>query len=47
MTYWCHLAEWTRAGVWSRLHETLLARLPGVDALDFSRTIVDGSPMRA
>lgn len=47
MTCWRRLAEWTDAGVWPRLHETLLARLRGADALDFSRAVVDGSHIRA
>ncbi|GGV08032.1 hypothetical protein GCM10010275_55250 [Streptomyces litmocidini] len=47
MTCRRRLAEWTEAGVWPRLHETLLARLHGADALDFSRAVVDGSHIRA
>ncbi|GAA3899576.1 hypothetical protein GCM10023084_60080 [Streptomyces lacrimifluminis] len=43
MTCWRRLAEWTEAGVWPRLHEVLLAKLRGADALDFSRAAVDGS----
>ncbi|MGW4196481.1 IS5 family transposase [Streptomyces sp. NPDC005004] len=42
MTCWRRLAEWTEAGVWPRLHEVLLARLRGANALDFSRAAVDG-----
>ncbi|RLV78410.1 transposase [Streptomyces rapamycinicus NRRL 5491] len=38
------LAEWTEAGVWPRLHEVLLAKLRGANALDFSRTAVGGFP---
>ncbi|MEU7062809.1 transposase [Streptomyces sp. NPDC046161] len=44
---WRCLAEWTRAGVWPRLHEVVLAKLRGANALDFSRAAVDGSPIRA
>ncbi|MDQ0964313.1 transposase [Streptomyces sp. B4I13] len=47
MTCWRRLAEWTAAGVWPPLHELLLAKLRGVDALDFSRAAVDGSHIRA
>ncbi|MFJ6251806.1 MULTISPECIES: IS5 family transposase [unclassified Streptomyces] len=47
MTCWRRLVEWTGAGVWPRLHKTLLARLRGADALDFSRAVVDGSHIRA
>ncbi len=37
MTCWRRLAEWTEAGVWSRLHGVLLAELRNANALDFSR----------
>lgn len=47
MTCWRRLAEWTEAGVWPRLHEVLLAKLRGANALDFSRAAVDGSHIRA
>jgi len=47
MTCWRRLAEWTEAGVWSRLHEVLLAKLRNANALDFSRAAVDGSHIRA
>ncbi|MGH3467997.1 MAG: IS5 family transposase [Thermocrispum sp.] len=47
MTCWRRLAEWTGAGVWPQLHEALLARLRGANALDFSRAAVDGSHIRA
>ncbi|MFI0966620.1 IS5 family transposase [Streptomyces sp. NPDC021080] len=47
MTCWRRLAEWTGAGVWPRLHEVLLAKFRSTDALDFSRTAVDGSHIRA
>ncbi len=47
MTCWRRLAEWTKAGVWPRLHEVLLAQLRGANALDFSPAAVDGSHIRA
>ena len=47
MTCWRRLAEWTGAGVWPRLHEVLLTKLRGANALDFSRAAVDGSHIRA
>ncbi|MEV5944551.1 transposase [Streptomyces sp. NPDC051994] len=47
MTCWRRLAEWTEAGVWPRLHQELLAKLRGANALDFSRAAVDGSHIRA
>ena len=47
MTCWRRLEEWQEAGVWQRLHETLLARLRQVDKIDFSRVVVDSSQVRA
>lgn len=47
MTCWRRLAEWTRAGVWPLLHEVLLTKLRGANALDFSRAAVDSSHIRA
>jgi transposase len=47
MTSWCRLAEWTKAGVWPRLHALLLAELRSANVLDFSRAAVDGSHIRA
>lgn len=47
MTCWRRLAERSEAGVWPRLHETLLAKLRGANILDFSRAGVDDSHIRA
>jgi transposase len=47
MTCWRRLAGWTEAGVWPRLHQTLLSKVRGANALDFSRAAVDGSHIRA
>lgn len=47
MTCRRRLGEWNKAGVWQRLHEVLLYRLRAADALDFSRTAVDSSHIRA
>lgn len=47
MTCWRRLAEWTDACVWRRLHQALLAKLRGVNVLDFSRAAVGGSHIRA
>jgi hypothetical protein len=46
MTCWRRLAEWTGAGVWPRLHEVLLTKLRGANALAFSRAAVGGSHIR-
>jgi transposase len=43
MTCWRRLREWQAAGVWHRLHMTLLAELRSVGQLDFSRACVDGA----
>ncbi|MGW4126473.1 IS5 family transposase [Nocardia sp. NPDC004711] len=47
MTCWRRLRDWHAAGVWQRLHETLLAELNAAGALDWSRAVVDGSHIRA
>ncbi|MFD7282277.1 IS5 family transposase [Streptomyces sp. NPDC059862] len=47
MTCWRHLRDWNEAGVWQRLHESLLAELHAAGALDWSRAVIDGSHMRA
>jgi transposase len=41
------LVEWERAGVWRRLHETLLAELRRRGRLDQRRTVVDSGSVRA
>ena len=47
MTCWRRLRDWNNAGVWQRLHETLLAELRAADKLDLSRAVVDSSHIRA
>ncbi len=47
MTCWRRLKEWTDAGVWERLHHTLLDELHEAERIDWSRAIVDGSHVRA
>ena len=47
MTCWRRLRDWHDAGVWQRLHESLLAELHAAGALDFSRAVIDGSHVRA
>ena len=47
MTCWRRLQEWQAAGVWQRLHETLLSRLQEAEGLDWSRACVDSAPLRA
>lgn len=38
-TCWRRLAEWQEAGVWQRLHETLLAELCAAGSLDFGASV--------
>ncbi|MFH8775749.1 MULTISPECIES: IS5 family transposase [unclassified Streptomyces] len=47
MTCWRRLRDWKDAGVWRRLHESLLAELHAAGALDWSRAVIDGSHVRA
>lgn len=47
MTCWRRLRDWNDAGVWQRLHESLLAELHAVGALDWSRAVIDGFHVRA
>ena len=47
MTCWRRLRDWNEAGVWQRLHEALLAELHAAGELDWSKAVVDGSPVRA
>ncbi|MFE8916976.1 transposase, partial [Streptomyces globisporus] len=46
-TCWRRLDRWQKAGVFDRLHRVLLAELNAVGELDWSRTCVDGSHIRA
>jgi transposase len=47
MTCWRRLRDWNEAGVWQQLHEVLLAELNASAKLDWSRTVVDSSHVRA
>jgi transposase len=47
MTLHNRMAEWTRAGVWPKLHQVLLGELRKARELDLSRVIVDSSSLRA
>jgi transposase len=44
---WRRLDAWQKAGVWQRIHETLLAEIRRRDLLDMSRALVDSSSVRA
>ena len=47
MTCWRRLRDWTRAGVWDRLHRLLLEHLQGADRIDWSRAVIDSASVRA
>jgi len=47
MTCWRRLRDWRRAGVWERLHATLLAHLQEAGQIDWSRAVVDSASVRA
>lgn len=46
-TCWRRLRDWQEAGVWERLHETLLNWLGGAAAVDWSRASIDSLSVRA
>jgi len=41
------LVAWHEAGVWSRLHQLLLAKLHAADRIDWSRAIIDSASIKA
>jgi transposase len=47
MTCWRRLRDWQEAGVWDRLHQTLLDRLGEADRLDWSRAALDSASIPA
>lgn len=47
VTAWRRLRDWTEAGVWPRLHSTLLSELRSADLLDLDDCAVDGSHIPA
>ena len=42
-TRWRRLKEWHEAGVWARLHKTLLDRLGEADRIDWERASLDSA----
>jgi transposase len=40
-------AEWTKAGLWPALHLAVLQRLQALEALDWSRAVIDSIQIRA
>ena len=47
MTLWNRLDAWRAAGVWTRLHEVLLAHMRKADLIDFARVVADSAHVRA
>jgi hypothetical protein len=47
MTCWRRLRDRYEAGVWQRLHESLLAELDAAGALDWSKAVPGGSHVPA
>jgi transposase len=47
MTCWRRLRDWQEAGIWQLIHLVLLDWLARSKRIDWSRTVVDGSSIRA
>jgi transposase len=47
VTCWRRLRDWQEAGVWDRLHHTLLDRLGEADQIDWSRASLDSASVPA
>jgi transposase len=47
MTRWRRLRDWQRAGVWRRLHRTLLQRLQDAGRIDWTRASLDSASVPA
>jgi transposase len=47
VTCWRRLRDWTKAGVWPKLHHWLLRCLGKRDVLRMSRVVIDSASMRA
>lgn len=47
VTCWRRLREWQDQGVWSSLHELLLAKLNAAGEIDWQRAAIDSSHVRA
>ena len=47
MTCWRRLRDWQAAGVWEKVHRTLLDRLRAADQIDWRRAVVDSASVRA
>jgi transposase len=47
MTCWRRLRDWHEAGVWERLHQTLLDELGTADQIDWERACLDSASVPA
>jgi transposase len=47
VTCWRRLRDWTRAGVWSELHQQILNRLGKLGQIDLSKAVIDAQSTRA
>jgi len=47
VTCWRRLRDWQAAGVWDRLHHTLLDRLGDAERIDWSRASLDSASVPA
>ncbi len=47
VTCWRRLRDWQEAGVWDRLHRTLLDRLGEADRIDWARASLDSASVPA
>jgi len=47
VTCWRRLRDWQAAGVWDRLHQTLLDRLGEADRIDWARASLDSASIPA
>ena len=47
VTCWRRLREWQEAGVWERLHRTLLERLGEADQIEWERACLDSASIPA
>ena len=47
MTCWRRLRDWQAAGIWDRLHQTLLEQLQAAEQIDWSRASLDSASVPA
>jgi transposase len=47
MTCWRRLRDWQEAGVWDRLHQTLLDRVGDADRIDWERACLGSASIPA